>query len=137
MGCFMHAISLSYQSEPLIMTVSPACIQPTTLWLKQSTFVFAEYSYDKLLSNYCVLLIVSQFVLPSATEDYAITSSNLTFSATMPSQMVTIPIREDTIVEDSETIIVTLTPSDPAAILNPPSATVTIEDNDGKYSFAC
>ena len=91
MGCFMHAISLSYQSEPLIMTVSPACIQPTTLWLKQSTFVFAEYSYDKLLSNYCVLLIVSQFVLPSATEDYAITSSNLTFSATMPSQMVTIP----------------------------------------------
>ena len=72
------------------------------------------------------------FILPSATEDYAITSSNLTFSATMSSQRVTIPIREDTIVESSETIIVTLTSADPAAILNPPSATVTIEDNNGK-----
>ena len=50
----------------------------------------------------------------------------------MSSQTVAIPIREDTIVESSETIIVTLTSADPAAILNPPSATVTIEDNDGK-----
>ena len=64
--------------------------------------------------------------------DYTITSSNLTFSTTMSSQTVTIPILEDTIVEDSETIIVTLTSADPAATLNPQSATVTIVDNDGK-----
>ena len=64
--------------------------------------------------------------------NYTFTSDNLTFNATMSSQTVTIPIREDTIVESSETIIVTLTSADPATILNPPSATVTIEDNDGK-----
>ena len=46
---------------------------------------------------------------------------------------MTIPIIEDDTVEDSETIIVTLTSADPAAILNPQSASVTIEDNDGKY----
>ena len=64
--------------------------------------------------------------------DYTVTSSDLTFDAATSSQTVTIPILDDDIVEDSETIIVTLTSTDPAAILNPSSATVTIEDNDGK-----
>ena len=64
--------------------------------------------------------------------DYRVTRSDLTFDAATSSQTVTIPILEDDIVEDSETIIVTLTSTDPAAILNPPSASVTIEDNDGK-----
>ena len=41
-------------------------------------------------------------------------------------------ILEDTILESSETIHVTLTSVDPAAILNPASAVITIEDNDGK-----
>ena len=78
-------------------------------------------------------MIESRFsYLHAATEDYAITSSNLTFSATMSSQTVTISIHEDTLVESSETIIVTLTSADPATILNPPNATVTIEDNNGK-----
>ena len=45
---------------------------------------------------------------------------------------MTIPILEVIIVEDSETIIVTLTSTDPAVVLNPQSASVTIEDNDGK-----
>ena len=45
---------------------------------------------------------------------------------------MTIPILEDDIVEDSETIILTITSADPAAIVNPSSASVTIEDNDGK-----
>ena len=36
------------------------------------------------------------------------------------------------IVEGSETIIVTLTSADPAVILNPSTASVTIEDNDSK-----
>ena len=62
--------------------------------------------------------------------DYTFTSNDLAFNATTSSQTVTIPIREDTTVESSETIIVTLTSADPAAILNP--SAVTIEDNDGK-----
>ena len=64
--------------------------------------------------------------------DYEVTSSDLTFSATTSSQTVTIPILEDKMFEGSETIIVTLTSADPAAIVNPSSASVTIEDNDGK-----
>ena len=35
--------------------------------------------------------------------------------------------------ESSETINITLTSVDPAAILNPESAVITIQDNDGKY----
>ena len=68
----------------------------------------------------------------AATMDYIVTSSDLTFNATTSPQTVTIPILEDQIVEGSETIIVTLTSADPAAILNPSSASVTIEDDDGK-----
>ena len=64
--------------------------------------------------------------------DYTVTSSDLTFNASTSSQTVTIPILEDDIVEGSETTIVTLTSADPAAIVNPPSASVIIEDNDGK-----
>ena len=67
--------------------------------------------------------------------DYTFTSNDLPFNATMSSETVTIPIIEDTIVESSETIIVTLISADPAAILNPQSATVTIEDNDGKQLY--
>ena len=61
-----------------------------------------------------------------------VTSCDLTFDAVTSSQTVTIPILDDNIVEDSETIIVTLTSTDPAAIVNPSRASVTIEDNDGK-----
>ena len=64
--------------------------------------------------------------------DYIVTSSDLTFNATTSSQTVTIPILEDDIFEGSETIIVTLTSTDPASIVNPQSASVTIEDNDGE-----
>ena len=64
--------------------------------------------------------------------DYRVTSSDLTINAATSSQTVTIPILEDYTVEGSETIVITLTSTDPATILNPRSASVTIEDNDGK-----
>ena len=64
--------------------------------------------------------------------DYSATSSELIFNATTSSQVVAIVIHEDTILESSEIIHVTLTSVDPAAILNPASAVITIEDNDGK-----
>ena len=72
------------------------------------------------------------FLIVLATLDYSFTSSEVTFSATTSSQVVTIPILEDTILESSETINITLTSVDPAAVLNPASAVITIEDNDGK-----
>ena len=72
------------------------------------------------------------FFILSASVDYIFTSSDLTFNATTSSQTVAIPILEDDIFEGSETVIVTLTSADPAAIVNPSSASITIEDNDGK-----
>ena len=72
------------------------------------------------------------FLIYLATLDYVFTSSDLTFDAAASSETVTIPVHEDSIVEGSETIIVTLTSTDPAALLNLPTASVTIEDNDGK-----
>jgi len=72
------------------------------------------------------------FLIILATLDYSFTSREVTFSATTSSQVVTVAILEDTITESSETINVTLTSVDPAAILNPANAVITIEDNDGK-----
>ena len=72
------------------------------------------------------------FLIHSATVDYIVTSSDMTFNATTSSQTAAIPILEDNVFEGSETIIVTLTSADLAAIVNPPSASVTIGDNDGK-----
>ena len=66
------------------------------------------------------------------TLDYGFTRRELTFNPTTSSQVVTIAILEDIILESSETISVTLKSLDPAAILNPASAVITIEDNDGK-----
>ena len=72
------------------------------------------------------------FLVPSATVDYIVRSSDLTFNAPTSSQTVTIPILEDDIFEGSENITVILTSADPAVNVNPRSASVTIEDNDGK-----
>ena len=72
------------------------------------------------------------FLITLATEDYRFASSELIFSTTTPRQLVTIAILNDTILESSETINMTLMSVDPAAILNPASAVITIEDNDGK-----
>ena len=68
----------------------------------------------------------------AAMVDYVVTSSDLIFNVTTSSQTMRIPIIEDNIYEGSETITVTLTSTDPAAIVNPPSASITIEDDDGK-----
>ena len=64
--------------------------------------------------------------------DYTVTNSDLTFDAATSCLTVTISIVDDNTVEGSETIIVTLTSTDPAAIINPSSASITVEDNDGK-----
>ena len=82
----------------------------------------------------CFILLksIKPFLITLATLDYSFISSELMFSATTSSQVVTIHIIDDTILESSETVNVTVTSIDPAAILNPGSAVITIEDNDGK-----
>ena len=79
-----------------------------------------------------VKIMESHFLIRAATVDYIVISSDMAFNASTSSQTVTIPILEDSLFEGSETIIVTLTSADSAAILNPSSASVTIEDDDGK-----
>ena len=91
--------------------------------------------YIELLKTGILLVIVSvygkPFLIHAGTLDYIVTSSDLAFNATTSSQTVTISILDDNIVEDFETITVTLTSPDPAAIMNPSSASITIEDKDG------
>ena len=71
--------------------------------------------------------------------DYQAINTILTFSVSMPTQVVTIPILEDQIVEsDHEYLHVTLTMIDSAVTLNAQTATVRITDNDSKlWAIVC
>ena len=80
----------------------------------------------------CSIVLKYNVLITLARVDYSFTSSEVTFSPTTSSQVVTIPVLDDTILESSETINVTITSVDPAAILNPASAIITLDDNDGK-----
>ena len=68
----------------------------------------------------------------TAGMDYTAVSRNLTFNAVISTQMVTIPILDDIIVERSEMFTLALTSTDHAVILDPSSSSVTIEDVDGE-----
>ena len=80
----------------------------------------------------CSIVLKYNVLITLARVDYSFTRSEVTFSATTSSQVVTIPIIDDPVLESSETINVTLTSVDPAAILSPASAVITLDDNDGK-----
>ena len=69
---------------------------------------------------------VSIFITYPAGMDYTTLITTLTFSVAMPTQVVTIPILDDLIVESSKSFSVTLTTTDPAVTLNIQTATVTI-----------
>ena len=68
--------------------------------------------------------------------DYQRVNTTLTFSVSTSTQVVTIPIRDDEIVEgyynSHEYFRVTLTTIDPAVTLNIQTATVYIRDNDSR-----
>ena len=52
------------------------------------------------------------------------------FDAAISTQMVTVPVLYDNVVEDAEFISLTLTSVDSAVILNPATARINIEDID-------
>ena len=54
------------------------------------------------------------------------------FGATISTQMVTVPIVDDSVVEDTEFINLALTSMDIAVMLNPASARINIEDVDSE-----
>ena len=53
----------------------------------------------------------------------------------MPTQVITIPILEDLIVEDTESFTVSLTTNDTAVTLRLQTAAVSIRDNDSKLQL--
>ena len=56
------------------------------------------------------------------------------FDATISTQMVTVYILDDNVVEDTEFFSLALTSEDSAVMLNPATATINIEDMDSKFT---
>ena len=64
--------------------------------------------------------------------DYSDLIITLMFDATISTQMVTVHIVDDNVVEDTEFINLTLTSVDSAAVLNPAATRINIEDVDSE-----
>ena len=74
------------------------------------------------------------FIYP-ASSDYTTLTRSLVLNGATRSQTVTIPIRDDMVVENQfELFSINLSTSDFAVMLDPVSATVTVEDNDSELS---
>ena len=56
------------------------------------------------------------------------------FDATISTQMVTVLVLDDNVVEDTEFINLALTSEDSAVIINPPTARIDIEDVDSELT---
>ena len=67
--------------------------------------------------------------------DYEAVTTTLTFNVSTPTQVVTIPILDDLIVENSKSFDVILTTIDTAVTLRSQTTRVTIRDNDSKLHF--
>ena len=64
--------------------------------------------------------------------DYTNATITLMFDATILTQMVTVHVLDDNVVEDTEFINLTLTSVDNAVMLNPATARINIEDIDSE-----
>ena len=58
---------------------------------------------------------------------------SLVFDEGTTSFNISVPIEDDNILENPENFNAVLSSTDPAAVLDPDTATVTITDNDGEY----
>ena len=76
---------------------------------------------------------MSSYTSPVGT-DYTDVTTILTFDATISTQMVTVPILDDHVVEDTEFINLALTSVDNAAMLNSASARISIKDVDSELT---
>ena len=77
-------------------------------------------------------MLILHSLISSAGEEFTPVSTNVTFNATTPTHTVNIPILDNEIVADSTMFSVSLTSADAAAILNPASVDITIEDDDSE-----
>ena len=77
-------------------------------------------------------MLIFYSLISSAGEEYTPVSTDVIFNASTPTQTVNIPILDNEIVTGSTMFSVSLTSTDPAAILNPATADITIEDEDSE-----
>ena len=83
------------------------------------------------MTNGCSII---RFIYP-ASSDYTTLTRSLVLNGATNSQTVTIPIRDDMVVENQfEFFSMNLSTSDSAVMLDPVSAAVTVEDNDSELS---
>ena len=75
---------------------------------------------------------MSSISITTAGTDYTDTTVTLIFGATISTQMVTVSILDDGVVEDTEFINLALTSVDSAVMLNPATARIDIEDVDSE-----
>ena len=62
---------------------------------------------------------------------------SLVFDEGTTSFNISVPIVDNNILENPENFNAVLSSTDPAAVLDPDTATVTITDNDGEYFRIC
>ena len=86
-----------------------------------------QFHWHHCQSTPCVHYLISP-----AGMDYEAVTTNLTFNVSMPTQMVTILIFDDLIVENDKSFRVTLATFDTAVTQRLQTASVTIRDNDSK-----
>ena len=77
-------------------------------------------------------LLSTYLVSPTDLSDYTTVTAQLTFLATIALQCSSIPIVDDTILENDEVFSVQLSTLDPDVNLTPSTATVTIENDDSE-----
>ena len=92
--------------------------------------------WDNIEEALIVLLsiLVSVFLISPAGIQYTHLSTNVTLNAGISTQMVAIPILDNGVVAESMLFSVFLTSADPAVVLHPETADVTIEDDDSELS---
>ena len=67
--------------------------------------------------------------------DYEAVTTTLTFNVSITTKVVTIPILDDMIIENSESFRVNLTTFDTAVTLRLQTTSITIGDNDSKSLY--
>ena len=82
-------------------------------------------------------MLILHSLISSAGEQYIPVSTNVTFNASTSTHTVNIPILDNEIVAGSTMFSVFLTSADPAVILNPATADITIEDDDSEKLCMC
>ena len=89
--------------------------------------------------RFCILMETHtyKYFLPTSLAgiDYNDLNITLMFGATISTQMVTVPVLIDNVVEDTEFINVTLTSEDSAVVLNPAATRINIKDIDSELTF--